>query len=315
MSTESPSAGAHILVVEDSVDQAFLLRSVLEARGFRVRTAQDGQSALEMWDAGEFDAVVTDLNLPGMNGVELARALKAAGRKAFVIAVTGYTDESYAAAARRAGVTHVLLKPFDPDELIGLLESRPDEPEPDDAGVSTALVFAARPGDAVFGCGGTMLRHLRDGHHVVVHAADPELDEAAAACVRTAADVLGVEVRFADAATSIEAVVEEVAPDIAYIPSATDDHAARRALHMAAASALSRVPALLGYLTPTSTLEFRPDSLKIVTPQMSAKLDAILAFADLRDPALTGRFVQATACWWGRRSGFAEVEPFERILW
>lgn len=322
MNPESPERSLRVLVVEDAVDQALLVRSILEARGHVVRTAQDGRTALDLWDAESFDAVVTDLNLPGMDGVELSRELKTPERSAFVIAITAYEEGEYLDAARRAGVDHVLLKPFDPEDFVARLEgSTAEEPVRKPSGL-TVLAVAARPGDAVFGCGGTLARHRQLGDEVLVFVASSgPRGGAAVACDRKAAEVLDVGIRFAesgdDSAVEIEGALNEVVgdldPDIVYLPVAADYGAGRRDTHLQAMAATRSAGRVLGYLTPSSTLDFAPDTLKIVTPQMPAKLEAVRAFGELGDPALTVRFVKAAARWWGRSSGFAEVEPFEQI--
>lgn len=323
MNSEPPKRALRVLVVEDVVDQAFLLQSILTARGHHARTAQDGQSALDLWDAESFDAVVTDLNLPGMDGVELSRALKTPERGAFVIAVTAYEEGEYVDAARRAGVDGVLLKPFDPGELVALLEKSTSGQATREPSHLTVLAVAARPGDAIFGCGGTLARHRSLGDEVVVLVASPgPHGEPARSCVLKAAEALEVTVRFAevdsDSGTAtgeaLEEIMREVHPDVVYLPGSQDYEAGRRDTHRRALVGTGDAHHVLGYLTPSSSLDFEPDTLRIVTPQMPTKLEAVRAFAELGDPALTVRFVEAAARWWGRSSGYAEIEPFEQIL-
>ena len=323
MDATPPATPLRVLVVEDSVDESFLIRHLLEARGHQVRTAQDGQTALAMWDEGEFDVVVTDLNLPGMDGVQLTAALVEPRRDAVVIAVTGYTDRRYVESARRAGALRVIPKPIDPEALVTSVEAPPSAtPRASGEGPRSVLVIAARAGDAIFGCGGTLVRHRTAGDTVTVHLLDPRVPGTEAeSAVRDAARVLEVEVRLHpdgpglsdDATDDMLRIIGDAAPDVVYLPSEADHDRGRRDVHRSCAEAVRDVPEAFGYLTPSATLDFHPDILKIVTPQMSTKLDAVLALSALRDPALSGRFVGAAARWWGRSVGFAEVEPFEHL--
>jgi len=316
------SGPLRVLVVEDAMDQALLLRSLLEAQGYKVQTAQDGSHALELFDAGEFDLVVTDLNLPGMDGFDLTKELKQPQRNPFVIAVTGYMHQTYIESAYRAGVDHLLHKPLQPDELLERIVEYFPELHPQAEGPRPVLALAARPGDATFGCGGSLVRYREAGHEVLIYVLDhgPHGDVAEASA-RVAAEAMGARILFADASTDtpverqllLERVIKELDPAVAFIPSRADDDPDRREAHRLSLSGVGEVPEVKGYLTPTSTLEFRPDTFEIVSPQMSAKLDAVLAYADLGEIPLTGRFVQSAARWWGRFKDFAEVEPFETI--
>lgn len=311
-----------VLVVEDAMDQALLLRSVLESQGYRVQTAQDGSHALEMYDRGEFDLVVTDLNLPGMDGFDLTKELKKPHRNPAVIAVTAYMHQTYIESAYRAGVDHLLHKPLQPDEFLERIREYFPELHPRDVGPRPILAVAARPGDATFGCGGTLVRYREAGHEVLIYMLDRGTHGAVGeASARVAAEALGARILFADQDAEsaverqllLERVIKELDPVVAYIPSRADDDPDRREAHRLSLSGLAGVPEVRGYLTPTSTLNFKPDLFEIVGPQMPDKLDAVLSYADLGEIPLTGRFVQSAARWWGRFKGFAEVEPFETI--
>jgi len=316
------SGPLRVLVVEDAMDQALLLRSVLESHGYRVQTAQDGSRALEMYDAGEFDLVVTDLNLPGMDGFDLTKQLKKPHRNPSVIAVTAYQHQTYIESAYRAGVDHLLHKPLDPEELLERIREYFPELHPKDEGPRPVLAIAARPGDATFGCGGTLVRYRETGHEVLIYTLDrgPHGD-VGEACARVAAEALGARILFADGDADsvierqllLERVIKEFDPAVAYIPSRADDDPDRREAHRLSLSGVADVPNVRGYLTATSTLGFKPEVFEIVSTQMTDKLNAVLAYADLGEIPLTGRFVQSAARWWGRFKDFAEVEPFETL--
>lgn len=115
------SETAHIvLLVEDDRDGRRMYADWLTAAGFRVDQAHNGLQALERAFDSCPDVVVTDLNIPGIDGFELTRRLKhdSRTRDVPVLAVTGYAAfASDPERARRAGCDAVLSKPCSPEEL------------------------------------------------------------------------------------------------------------------------------------------------------------------------------------------------------
>jgi PAS domain S-box-containing protein len=113
-----------ILVVDDNVDGAVSLARLLELlHGHEVQVAHDGPSALEVADRFRPEVVLLDIGLPGMDGHEVARRLRARpefGRTPLV-ALTGWGQESDRRRSREAGFDHHLVKPVDLDALSGLL--------------------------------------------------------------------------------------------------------------------------------------------------------------------------------------------------
>jgi PAS domain S-box-containing protein len=118
-----PQSALRILVVDDNVDAAQTLCSILERWGHETRPAYSAQDALELLPVVRPDAVLLDIGLPGMNGYELARAIRLLpGLEAMLlVAVTGYGDENARLQSSRAGCDHHLTKPVDPETLLSLL--------------------------------------------------------------------------------------------------------------------------------------------------------------------------------------------------
>lgn len=115
---------ALVLLVEDDRDGRMLFAEWLMQAGFRVEQAHNGLQALERaFDLGP-DAILTDLNIPGIDGYELTRRLRSDVRTRHmpILAVTGYAPFTQdPARADRAGCDAVLPKPCDPDELAATL--------------------------------------------------------------------------------------------------------------------------------------------------------------------------------------------------
>src|SRR5688500_11783229 len=108
-----------VLLVEDAIEEVFMLRSFLEKAGpFQVTIAQDGEAAARLIKERRFDLVITDLNLPGMDGYDLIRLIKAKTPDLPMLAITGYTANHYTEQAYRAGANHVMVKPVDRDEFV-----------------------------------------------------------------------------------------------------------------------------------------------------------------------------------------------------
>lgn len=118
------SAGERtVLVVDDNHDAADSLGELLRARGATVFVAYDAREALRLMQSREIDNAVLDIGMPEIDGCELARKLresKSAGHPT-LIALTGWGQENDRERVSAAGFDHHLLKPVDPDKLIGLL--------------------------------------------------------------------------------------------------------------------------------------------------------------------------------------------------
>lgn len=109
-----------VLVVDDNKDAAEMLADILRLRGFTVMVTHDGVSALRTNDDFHADVAILDIGLPGMDGLELARRLRASadGRTLRLVAMTGYGQQSDIAASRAAGFDVHLVKPVVAEKLF-----------------------------------------------------------------------------------------------------------------------------------------------------------------------------------------------------
>ncbi len=110
-------SGLRVLLVEDDDDNRELMAEVLEAAGYVVLTAASGQDGLKKLSEHSIDVVVTDVGMPGMGGLEVAKAAKAIAPSVPVVIVTGWAEREDIARARGREVDSVLIKPVDPDAL------------------------------------------------------------------------------------------------------------------------------------------------------------------------------------------------------
>ncbi len=106
-----------VLLVEDDDDNRELRGEVLASSGCEVLSAATGQEGLRLLAERSVDVVVTDVGMPGMGGLEVARAAKAIAPQVPVVVVTGWAERDDIASARGRDVDAVLIKPVDPDAL------------------------------------------------------------------------------------------------------------------------------------------------------------------------------------------------------
>jgi CheY-like chemotaxis protein len=107
---EKPCRRLRILVVDDSPAMRHLVGSILAEEGFEVVEAVDGASALGKLAIGVYDAVVSDLHMPGLDGLSLLREIQRSGMGIPVIILTARVDASLEIDLRRAGAFRVLSK-------------------------------------------------------------------------------------------------------------------------------------------------------------------------------------------------------------
>ena len=109
-----------ILAVDDSASMRQMVSFTLMGAGYNVVEAVDGQDAWEKSDRCDFDLVLTDQNMPRMDGIGLTKRLRATPRscKTPILILTTESSEQMKLAGRGAGATGWLVKPFEPTRLI-----------------------------------------------------------------------------------------------------------------------------------------------------------------------------------------------------
>ena len=107
-----------ILVVDDEPNYLIVLSELLKDENFEVFTAENGKLALEIIKKSDLDLVITDMQMPVMNGMELLREIKNFNSELPVIMITAYGEIEKAVAAMQAGALNYLSKPFKNEELL-----------------------------------------------------------------------------------------------------------------------------------------------------------------------------------------------------
>ena len=138
-----------ILVVEDDPDIAQLVQLHLRDTGYEVEVAQNGQTGLQQALARPYDLIILDLMLPGMDGLELCRKLRASSRYSLVLMVTAKSTELDRVMGLEVGADDYLTKPFSILELLARVKALFRRMDALRAQVSVAKPVTIRAGDLV----------------------------------------------------------------------------------------------------------------------------------------------------------------------
>lgn len=323
----SPSSGGlfHVLLVEDAFDQALIVKSFLKSEGnCEVTHSQDGDQAAKLLEERDWDLLITDLNLPGIDGFELTRRARAKEPPVPVLAMTGYTGAHYAESVFRAGANELVTKPLTKEEvllkvreLLGVLGVPRGE---------RVLAIGGLVGDVEMGCGGTLLNDIRNEANVLIlPLCSDEMDATGAGLVAAhkSAELFGARIVLDEEAMDdtarrvalVETVVRDLKPQTVFIPAMDDAHPARREAFRIGKMAASAVSTVLGYQTATTGLDFKPHRFEDVADTIMQKMEALTVYQEMGAARvdLAPRLAQAYARYWGRFMKFTDVEAFEIV--
>jgi two-component system chemotaxis response regulator CheY len=115
---------ATILAVDDSASIRQMVAFVLKDAGYDVAQANDGQKALDIAKSGKFDLILTDVNMPNMNGISLTRELRGLPAYKFtpILLLTTESSVEKKQEGKSAGATGWLVKPFQPEKLLATVQ-------------------------------------------------------------------------------------------------------------------------------------------------------------------------------------------------
>ena len=111
-----------VLIIEDDDIQRELLKEILKESGFEVFTSSTAEKGLQTVAKNSPAVVVTDVRLPGMDGLTFLKKLKQEYSEVEVIVITAFSNVEDAVSAIKAGAFHYVTKPFDPQVLINLID-------------------------------------------------------------------------------------------------------------------------------------------------------------------------------------------------
>jgi LmbE family N-acetylglucosaminyl deacetylase/CheY-like chemotaxis protein len=321
-----------ILVVEDDPEAAEYVLHVLRNRGgFEVSHATGPAEALRQAGAQRWDLVLTDVEMPGMTGLELLDQLREVDPQLPVVVVTAHASLDYAVQALRSRADEFLEKPVRPDRLVATAATLAAKGRAARAAArQSVLAIGAHPDDVEIGAAGTLIAHRRLGHEVAVltlsRVARGGTKHTRADESRQAAEIIGATLYHEDLTDTgiaegdptigvISRVVESVRPTVIYTHSPHDVHPDHRNTHRAALAVARQVGRVYCFQSPSATVDFRPTRFVSIDEQLHRKLMAIDAFASqvgIR-AYLERDLIEATARYWSRYCEGRYAEPFEVI--
>lgn len=324
------STGYVVLVVEDDPDAAVYMRTILQRVGMRPHVTGSPREALELLASTTVDLILTDIELPGMTGLEMIGQIKLTCPTVPIVVMTAHATVSYAVDALRAEADEFLFKPIRKPQLVEVIERLVTKARAAATPATVVLAIGAHPDDIEIGIGGTLAAHRAAGDAVVIltmsrGARGGEADDRQGESL-AAAELLGARLFLKDLEDTrisagdptvgiIEQVVAETGPSIVYTHSANDRHQDHVAVHRAVSVATRRVPMLACYQSPSATVDYRPNRFVSIDGFTDSKLALLRAFGSqsgIRD-YLMPDFVLATARYWSRYGGGTYAEPLEVI--
>lgn len=111
-----------VLVVDDDAGTVETLADILRAKGYQVAAAHSGEAAVAMDHWAQYDAVLMDIRMPGLSGVDVLKIIKASAPRTNVIMMTAFTRHELVEEARRASALAVVPKPLEIDRVLALLQ-------------------------------------------------------------------------------------------------------------------------------------------------------------------------------------------------
>jgi two-component system, NtrC family, response regulator HydG len=330
-STERDGPG-RVLVVEDDLVTARFLTHVLGDRGgFDVTHTADPAIALKRASSETWDLVLTDVEMPGMTGLQLLEALRRLAPDLPVAVMTANASLDYAVGALRSRADEFLQKPVKPEQLLVTVAALVDKGRAARlANRQSVLAIGAHPDDVEIGAAGSLLAHRSMGNEVSIltlsRGARGGTETTRASESAMAARVLGATLYHDDLQDTnisesdptisvISRVVESVRPTVIYTHSFHDVHQDHRNTYRAAMVAVRDIGRVYCFQSPSATVDFRPTRFVNIDEHLERKLRAIDAFASQVEVRayLEPDLIQSTARYWSRFGGGRYAEAFEVV--
>ena len=331
-SVSQPESPGRILVVEDDPEAAAYVLHVLRNRGgFEVTHIAAPAAALDRARAERWDLVLTDVEMPGMTGIELLEAIREISPQLPVAVYTAHASVDYAVRALRNKADEFLEKPVPPDKLVETLAALVAKGRAArEAARQSVLAIGAHPDDVEIGAAGTLAMHRRMGHEVSIltlsRGARGGLEDTRASESLKAAEIIGATLYHEDLQDTsiregdptigvISGIVETVRPTVIYTHSLHDVHQDHRNTHLAALVAVRQVGRVYCFQSPSATVDFRPTRFVNIDDQLERKLEAIDAFASQVEirAYMEPDLIEGTARYWSRYCKGRYAEPFEVV--
>ncbi|MCP0913165.1 MULTISPECIES: PIG-L family deacetylase [Legionella] len=291
----------------------------------------DNQEAKKQAVIRDWDLVITDINVSEINDLHITRLVKKSNPSTAILIIAENIKVDFILTAMKYHADGLFFKPLDKKEFVTRALELAEESKLKKAkNNKVVLAIGAHPDDVEFGCGGTLARLKSEGSDINIltlsmggFGGDPEVRKREA---QKAAQLQGAKLFLGDFFDTkidngietiqfIETVVEQVKPTHVYTHSIFDYHQDHRSTYQATVIACRTVPNLFSYLSPSSTVDFRPNVFINIDKFIKKKQEAIAVYTSQMDirQYLKPEMIRAIALYWGRFNNYSLVEPMEII--
>ncbi|MGQ3892672.1 PIG-L family deacetylase [Legionella sp. CNM-4043-24] len=319
-----------ILLIEDDLAVAGIITGWLENLA-SLTHCLNASEAYRLINEEYWDLVITDLSQSQINDLDVTDFVKKNTPQTSVLIVTSDQKIHFIITAMQNHADGLMFKPLEKTEFITkvfeLAEAAKTRREKEK---KVILAIGSHPDDVEVGCSGSLLLHRSKGDALNIltlsageSGGNPEVRKTES---RLAANILGARLfmgSLSDKGISeatktielIESVVEQCKPTHVYTHSLHDSHQDHRNAYLATITACRKIPNIYCYLSPSTTIDFKPALYVDINEFIKEKLQLIALFKSQSDhrPYLQADLVKATARYWGRYSNYNLVEPMEVI--
>jgi LmbE family N-acetylglucosaminyl deacetylase len=295
---------------------------------FHAANAYDAKekAALNHWDV-----VITDINMPEANDLDITTLVKNANPDTGLLIVTEDKKVDFIITAMQNHADGLIFKPLVAKEFIAkVVKLAEDSRAKRSKGKKIVLAIGAHPDDVEFGCAGALAKHRAEGDSLNIltlslgeiggDSETRKIEAQNAAIIQDARLFMG---NFIDTEIShttqtiqfIEKIVQQVQPTHIYTHSFHDNHQDHRNTYHATITACRQIPNLYCYLSPSGTVDFKPNIFINIDGYIEIKLLVLEAYSSQCSTRqyLEPDLIRATARYWGRFSNYHLVEPMEVI--
>ena len=320
-----------ISIIDDDPSVRLATDGLVRSLGYQAVTFASAEDFLQSDHIDDTSCLITDVQMPGMTGIELLEALREISPLLPVAVVTAHPSVDYAVRALRNKADEFLEKPVRPDKLVETVTALVAKGRAArEAARQSVLAIGAHPDDVEIGAAGTLAMHRRLGHEVSIltlsRGARGGTEDTRASESRKAAEVIGATLYHEDLQDTsisegdptigvITRVVQAVRPTVIYTHSLHDVHQDHRNTHQAALVAVRQVGRVYCFQSPSATVDFRPTRFVAIDEQLERKLEAIDAFTSQVEirAYLERDLIESTARYWSRYCEGRYAEPFEVV--
>ena len=320
-----------ILLIEPDLEFANTIIKWLENLGHIVHV-EDKDNAQKQAAIGRWDLVIADVHSPKICELNISRVIKEIDSTTAILIIAENIKIDFILAAMEHHTDALLSKPLEKKEFITKVLQLAEESQRKKEKVSNKVILAigAHPDDVEFGCAGTLAKYQTAGDQIYIltltlgsEGGDPDIrrkEAKKAAKIQRAKLFLGnlEDTKITDTSKTIqyiEEIVQQINPTHIYTHSIHDRHQDHRAVFHSTVTACRQVPNIFCYLSPSSTVNFKPNIFINIDQYIDTKLKTIAEFKsqiNLR-PYLYPDMITATARYWGRFCNYHLAEPMEVI--